>query len=281
MANKNNSFWHYVKSAFKWKYRLPLLGHMPLNVYSVIAFSVLGMYHPGFWLIGAALEMAYLLFVPGDKRFQAIVDGQALLKQQDDWNIKKKNLMRNLDQQAYNRYLNLSDATAFLKNNSNDTTGQLHGWGVNQLLWTFLQLLNSRLKIIQMLKGISEESLLKEKIVLEEKLKSESPESTLYISHKNTLEITIKRIANLHKAKNDLQVIDAELDRIEKQFALFKEEITLSGSPEIMSARLDGIMQSLHETSQWLTDHKDLLDNSVDEIPTQIFTMHSNNSIKE
>jgi hypothetical protein len=59
-------------------------------------------------------------------------------------------------------------------------------------------------------------------------------------------------------------VVDAELDRIEKQFALLQEETSVSSDPSALTARLDGLTQSLQDTSRWLNEHTEFF-RSIDE----------------
>jgi hypothetical protein len=277
MAEKQLSFPDYVKAAFYWRFKVPLLGHLRLNIFALLSVSVLGLLNPAFWLLGIALESAYLLFVPGDERFQNIVQGQQLLDLQNTWKKRRDTILTKLDAPSVARYqILLEQSSAIQKSSDASAAEELHGYGLNQLLWTFLQLLASRSKIIWMLRTVSEEKLAKEILELEKKVSSEESGSPLYTSHNSTLEITRKRLENIRRASTDLDVIEAELVRIEQQFALFREESTLSTNSSVVTAKLDGVMQSLQETSKWLSAHQDLLDDSVDEIPPELFSMHSN-----
>jgi len=277
MASKELSYIDYVKAAFSWRFRIPLLGHMPLNIYSVIAAGVLGLLHPGFWLLGIAAESAYLIFVPGSNRFQKVIKGRQLLDLQDTWKNRRDAIIRKLDTQSRARYTTLNEQCISLQtqNVNENATGDLHDYGLNQLLWTFLQLLASRDKVSLMLKNTSPEKIQKEITDLESKIANEQAGSPLHTSHSSTLEISRKRLDNLERAREDLDVLDAELQRIEQRFALFREESALSTSAATVTARLDGVMQSLQETSVWLNDHHELLADSVDTIPPEVFTMQS------
>ena len=85
------------------------------------------------------------------------------------------------------------------------------------------------------------------------------PEGALARSLRATLEIQEKRLANLDSATNNLAVIDAELERIEHQVRLVREESAVSRSPEALSTRLDSVSATLSETSRWMDQHSDLL----------------------
>ena len=53
-------------------------------------------------------------------------------------------------------------------------------------------------------------------------------------------------------------MIDAELERIEQQVRLVREESAVSGSPDALSARLDSVSSTLSETSRWMDQHAEL-----------------------
>ena len=53
-------------------------------------------------------------------------------------------------------------------------------------------------------------------------------------------------------ARDDLAVIDAELERIENQTELIREEAAVSRDPEALSARIDAVANTLGEASRFL-----------------------------
>jgi len=82
--------------------------------------------------------------------------------------------------------------------------------------------------------------------------------SALGRSLRGTLDIQKRRLENLLKARESLAITEAESDRIEKQVALKREELTVSSDPEMMTARLDGIVDSLQGTTKWMSDNDEL-----------------------
>jgi ATP-dependent 26S proteasome regulatory subunit len=76
-----------------------------------------------------------------------------------------------LDAPSVARYQILFEQSSAIQNSSDASAAEeLHGYGLNQLLWTFLQLLASRGKITWMLRTVSEEKLAKEILELEKKI---------------------------------------------------------------------------------------------------------------
>src|SRR5690606_20451189 len=48
---------------------------IPPNWFGIAAFAMLGGFvNPGFWLVGAALEIGYLAALAGNRRFRTVVD---------------------------------------------------------------------------------------------------------------------------------------------------------------------------------------------------------------
>src|SRR5258708_2125775 len=66
----------YLKRAFWAGPSLPGLGRLPVNALTLLGFVILGFGHPGFWLLGAGLEPAYLATLVSHPRFQALVNAQ-------------------------------------------------------------------------------------------------------------------------------------------------------------------------------------------------------------
>ena len=104
-------------------------------------------------------------------------------------------------------------------------------------------------------RGAQEEAIAR----LRARAEGADPDSPLARSLWATLSIQEKRRENLETAAENLKVVDAELERIEQQVRLLREESAVSGSPEVLSARLDAVSSTLTETSRWMDEHSDLL----------------------
>ena len=94
---------------------------------------------------------------------------------------------------------------------------------------------------------------------LQERLEKTEPGSALRRSLEGTLDIHRRRLENLDRATESLKVIDAELERIEGQVELIREESAVGGKPEFLSSRLDAVTATMSETSQWIDQHSDFI----------------------
>ncbi|MCU0606360.1 MAG: hypothetical protein MUF78_02790 [Candidatus Edwardsbacteria bacterium] len=263
MANSALNFIDYVRAAFRWRVRVPGLGHLPLNILAVAGFAILGFGNPAFWLLGLAGEVAYLLWLAGSERFQKLVQGTQILRQRALWQARQDNIYANLDGTSQGRYRRLlQDCALILKNTETlavkPGSEDLRSGGLNQLIWLFLKLLYSKIKIRDITEQVSRGELEADIAKLSAKLSRESENTAIFRSLQGTLEIEKKRLENLVKADDSLTVIDAELDRIEKQVTLLREEASIASDPDTVSVRLDGVMQSLQGTNKWIAEHNEL-----------------------
>jgi hypothetical protein len=156
----------------------------------------------------------------------------------------------------------------------------LRAHGLSQLLGTFLQMLSSSQRLKGTLSQITESDLKAEVARVTDRLAKEKEGSALYRSLQGSLDIANKRIENLTRARESLVVVEAELDRIEKQFALLVEESSVTSDPDSLTTRLDSVMQSLQDTSRWLQDNREFL-GTMDESATDVAVVPQRTAIKE
>jgi hypothetical protein len=263
MAGKSLSYWDYVKAAFHRQVPVPLLGAMPANKMALAGFAVLGLANPGFWFLGAAAELAYLGFLSSSARFQRLVRGEQLAAQAQDRDDRVQDAFQKLSRHSQTRYRDLVSecrqilGLAAAEGGSNVFRGLRTG-KLNELLWLFMRLLTSREQILNTQARVKRADLEENIASLRKRVETVDSESPLARSLWATLSIQVKRLENLETAARNLAVVEAELERIEHQVRLLREESAVSGRPEVLSSRLDAISSSLTETSRWMDQHADL-----------------------
>jgi len=109
-------------------------------------------------------------------------------------------------------------------------------------------------------RSLDREDLAAEAASLEARIAEAEPGGPLARSLEGTREIAHKRLENLQRADETLQVIDAELERIEQHVELIREESAVSGRPQHLSDRLDAVTSAMSETSRWMDQHADFFD---------------------
>ena len=261
MATTELNFFDYVKAAFHQKGHIPGMGLMPVNKMMFTAALVLGIWNPGFWFLGIAGEVLYLWLMASNPNYQKVVQATRISQQKAVSGEKQFQLLQRLDASSRERYQRLAgNCYSILKITSGDSPDpetmqkDLRVSGLNKLLWMFTKLLSSHLRIEGIISRTSAKELEQEIQEISQKIEKQPETSTLRRSLQGTLDIQKRRLDNLLKARESLEVVDAELDRIEKQVALLKEEAAVSSDPELVSVRLDGVMDSLSGTSQWMSE---------------------------
>jgi hypothetical protein len=263
------TYFDYVKAAFRHRLRVPLLGRMPLHVMTLGLFAVLGIANPGFWLLGAATEVAYLWALSSNERFRTLVRGERLLAARADYEAQVARSLSRLSadsQQRYRRLLEQAGQIVGISQTLQDTSGDdtlasmvtLRTGGLNQLLWIFMRLLTSHELLRQNLERVDRKQLEKEVANLAAKVGAEPADSALSRSLAGTLEIQKKRLENLIKAADSLAVVSAELDRIEHQMKLIREETAVSGKAELLSGHLDLVSSTLSDTNRFLEQNAEI-----------------------
>jgi hypothetical protein len=267
MARPRLSYLDYVRAAFHRKVAVPMLGTMPVNAMALGAFAVLGIANPGFWLLGAAAELAYLLGVSSNGRFQKLVDAEQALDAQSGWEERVHAEVERLAPDSRKRYAQLLDQCRRILGLSESTEGAslagvrgLRSSSLNQLLWIFLRLLRSRELIRDNLHNVDRKALAAEAEATQKRLEALDREhsAALARSLEGTHEIQLRRLANLERAAASQGVIDAELGRIEQHVELIREESAVWGKPEALSERLDAVTGAMSETTRWMADNAEL-----------------------
>lgn len=258
------SYWDYVKAAFHRRVKLPLLGFFPLNKLLLTGFFILGLGHVGFWFLGAAYEIAYLMLLSGSASFQKLVQGERLMAIESQQALRSDQVFKALDIDAQTRYARLVDQCRKIAQSSAGLSksinlSDLSSSGLNQMIEIYLKLLMSQRYIKDMLSRTQRPVLEREIRDLEARLAREPVESAIARSLKGTLDIQKRRLDNLQKAADNLAFTEAELNRIEMQISLLSEEMTISTGPAQMTDRVDNVVASLQETTRWMSENSELL----------------------
>lgn len=265
MAQKKQlGFWDYLKGAFNAKPNIKGLGNVPVNWLYMLGVGVAGLVNPGFLLIGAGLEVAYLFMVAQDPRFRKWMEAIQEAEASGDYLAKKRAMLSGLSHERQQRYLTLEKSCAqlFRAGQNQGPTAQAAVDGVNQLLWVFLKLLVSSQMLEMHVKSAPRRQIESEIANYQREYDAAAADPArekIAASLKSTLDIAKKRLANLDTASTQGQFIQAELLRIEQQVALMVQESVLNKDSGALTDRVDDVMGSFTQTHEWMKANAEIL----------------------
>ncbi|HXW08120.1 MAG TPA: hypothetical protein VD833_23015 [Vicinamibacterales bacterium] len=255
----NPGFFDYLAAAFNAR---PLGMFVAPNWIGVGAFGLLGLLNPGFWVMGAGLELGYLLLLATNPRFQRLVAARPLTAATAEWNQRIQKLLARLDTADRRLYEALalrcrSIIDLQLHHSASTPPGlETQADSLGRLSWMYLRLLVARRTIQHVLGGSDHAELQKRIAALERQQRSEELSDELRRSLSGQVEILNQRLRQRADGGRKLAFIDAEIERIAQQVELIREQAALSTDPELLSRRIDEITATLGTTGQWIREQQ-------------------------
>ncbi len=267
----------YIWGAFHAR---PLGMPVPPNWVGLGAFALLGMVNPGFWLIGAGLEVAYLVGCVTSSRFRAVIDARKMRAVDQDSEKKLQAALSVLSPDDTERFLAL-DERCHLALGERTIGAQGDAWksvqteSLAKLRWAYLQLLTMRQSVVRVIEndgaGVSDATSVSRKVAeLQKRLSDDGISADLRKSLQSQRDVLAARADVQQEALQRLEQIEAELGRIEAHVELLREQSLLSSDPDAASARIDSVTQSIAGTSKWIQEHQTMyegVDAMLDEAP--------------
>ena len=147
-------FFSYLSAAFNAR---PFGMFIAPNWIGVAAFGLLGLANPGLWAIGAGLELAYLLTLVSNRRFQRTVEAARVSGASKDWQERHDELVKRLtdaDRLRYDAMVNRCRSILEQHQQSSTMPAGLDATSesLGRLTWTYLQLLVTRQAIARVLR---------------------------------------------------------------------------------------------------------------------------------
>lgn len=248
----------YIGAAFNAR---PLGMPIPPNWLGLAAFGLLGaLLNPGFWALGAGLELAYLYLLANNQRFQrsVLAAGQPVAAPEDHYQqlLEALDPASRADQQALEvrarEVMQLLTRSALLTS---------HVDSLEQLVWLNLRLLAARQAIARVVETANgeREALLTQEQQIAERLQDPQLGEELRRSLQQQQSVIDARQAGHQQAQRRLEHVEAELQRIGQQVALIREQALLASDQQHIGASLDALTASFTEASSWLDSQRELL----------------------
>ena len=258
-------FWKYVSAAFNAR---PFGMLIPPNWIGLALFGLLGgLTNPGFWVIGAGLELGYLGALVTSVRFQRAIAARHATASSESWEGKIEQLTGQLSEADQRRYVALlARCRAILEQQGQSGETAPDGLesqrgSLGRLAWLYLRLLLMRQAIDKVLVDDADPGnrrLENRMADLRKRLADESISEELRRSLTAQLDLVEQRMTQRTEGAEKLAFLDAELARIHEQVELLREQAVLSTDPQLLSQRIDEIATTLGGTSQWIRDQQQI-----------------------
>lgn len=254
-------FLTYLGAAFNAR---PLGMPIPPNWVGLAAVGLLGLLNPGFWLIGAGVELGYLLLLTSNARFRRTVDARHLQQASGTWEEKRNALIERLPAVERKRQETLEERCRIVLAHGQDGENpELDGQqaeSLAQLAWVHLRLLLSRTRLDRVVSEAEPPAEVAKRIRdLQKRIADPTTSEGLKNSLTSQLEILTSRQASHTSVRDQLALIDAELERLRQQVELVREQTALSTDASGASRTIDALGATLGETTRWLSDQRQVL----------------------
>ncbi|CAN5871369.1 hypothetical protein BH11PLA1_BH11PLA1_15580 [soil metagenome] len=268
------SLFAYLVKAFSAR---PLGMPIPPNWIAVAGFAALGFLNPALLIIGAGLELGYLLALGTNARFQRAVDAEEFVAQSRGAASKLQTLLQRLPGADAQRFLALQRrcAAALAETSALPEPRELLSVqtdAFNRLLWLYAQLLGARHALARVvavqesgdpLPGATtfdaarnRRSIDDQLADLTRRLAAAEAGSDLRHSLESQRDILGQRQNVQREARDKLAFIESELGRIEQQAALVREQGLISAQAGGVSRGVDSVSDHLAQTTGWLREQQ-------------------------
>jgi hypothetical protein len=273
------SLWDYLREAFNAR---PIGMFFPPNWAMLGGFGLAAGYFrmPEFLVLGAGVELGYLLLLGTNARFQRFVAGKLGARGTQEVEARWQKLVASLPDADRRRYATLAQRCQSVLEQQFHADTSAPGFdsqsdSLGRLTWMYLRLLVTRQGIQRVLRegaarapgdpppvpgtgapGMSISGLEKRLAELKRRLADPSIGDDLRRSLEGQADLLEQRVARRGEADQKLAFLEAELARIEEQVELIREQAVLSTDPEHLSQRIDEISATLGSTGEWIADQQ-------------------------
>ena len=250
----------YLWAAFNAR---PLGMPLPPNWLGLAAVGLVGFFvHPGLLLVGAGVEIGYLMALTSSRRFRALVDAQQAAPALPD---RRAALLTQLDPEALAEHQALEERCRLILSLNRDGEALLaqQDEQLRQLCWLHLRLLAARTAVQTVAETSSDErrTLNKKLAELERRQAQSTAEASpeLATSREGQLTIVRTRLQQFEEARARLAYLDAEIERLRQQAELLREQSLLAAGGtdgSSLSMTIQGLGDSLANTNRWMRDQR-------------------------
>jgi chemotaxis protein histidine kinase CheA len=276
-------FGKYIKTAFTNRWNLLWFG-------GAAAFALLTPMPEVVLAIASAVEITYLGLLGTHPKFQAYVDAQRAKEARAATSVSTQQTLeritRSLPKELLDRFsalkarcLELQQIAAELQQTSHgDSPMPLEHFqiaGLDRLLWIHLRLLFTQFALYRFLKQTSEEQIQADIKRLETGLadvpaaSASDRDQRVRKALEDNLQTSRDRLANLHRARDNFELVKLEIDRLENKIRSLSELAVNRQEPDYISGQVDQVAASMMETEKTMNDLRFVTGlDTVDEAPS-------------
>ncbi len=234
---------------------------VPPNWFMLAAFGLMGAFlSPGFWVLGAGAELAYLIGMGRNARFRRTVDAGA--EREDPADQRYVALLQQLPRAQRERQQQIeARAREIVATLGQSPLMATHADSIEQLVWLHLRLLAAQQAIGRVVDTASREAaaLSAQETQIQRRMAGSELPAELRRSLEQQQQVIDARQDAHAQAQRRAEHVDAELGRIDQQIALIREQALLATDEERIGHSLDALAASFNEANSWLSSQRDLL----------------------
>lgn len=260
--------WKYVKEAFKWHWNLLALG-------AGAAFGILSGQPDVILPLVVAGELAYLGLLATHPKFQKAIESREAAVEREKKALTTDQALRRitsaLPPHALKRYAELRARCLQLRDIARDLRqpgvdqdeGRLESMqlkSLDRLLWIYLRLAYTEHRLQQFLEATDEDAMRNDIERIKRRLAgyAENETSPRRAKARRAIEDTLKtsqlRLANLAKARENHELVQLEIERLEHKIRSVAEMAVNRQEPEFISDQVDAVTKSLLETERTMDE---------------------------
>ena len=220
-------------------------------------------------------ELAYVGLLGSHPKFQDYVDAQAAKAQRAETSTASQQslqyIMRALPKDLLQRFQSLRTQCLDLRQIAIDLKRpglgavdapleQLQTSGLDRLLWVHLRLLYTQFALSTFLKKTDADQIQTSIDNLEKQIAklpaddNDPRRQRVRAALQDNLETSRNRLANLTKAKENYQLIELEIDRLENKIRSLSEMAVNRQEPEFISSEVDHVASSMVDTERTMNE---------------------------
>jgi len=278
-------FAKYIQRAFLQRWNLLLFcGTAAFAILSPLCETLLPLVFAG--------ELGYLGFIGTHPKFQAYVDAQDAAAARSQGTATSQQVLDRithaLPPELMARFEKLRSQCAELrqiaaelkaagKDSPEATLDDFQLVGLDRLLWIYLRLLYTQHSLARFLKKTTSEEIQRDIQQLEDRLKSVSADSVDPQTQRvrkalaDNLETSRLRLANLAKARDNYELVQLEIDRLENKIRSLSELAVNRQEPDFVSEQVDQVAASMLDTERTMNELKFVTGiDAIDESPPEL-----------